>query len=435
MHTVGRPKLTTNVMVQHIINKRNSKPKSAFTSIMLTLLLFSYLFQYSLSFLGLPEQLHSTRVSAIILIICAISKSLIDRNNLISKYSCAYKSYKQYVKLCLSLLVFSCLQYIIIGKIEGVHLFEQMLNIILFSLPVIWAIQVIFKDLSYFMKILLWVGIIQSIIIVICLSSPNVAQLIDLTFNRSADDWIALHRTGYAGGIGCITSSGVVRFSLSLVACVYLYIKEKRWVYLGVYIALFIVSSFIARTGLLYGIIGLFFILKGVSFRYKIIVVLFLVIASSLILCSVPSDQITQIMDEQLFRYTYLYEDGLNDAFFSKYFKGDATSIPMLNLDTFFGTGMVSGKAGNGQIVNVDGGYLRLYSAIGLLCTLVYYLCVFSCFYNLIKRANNYVLKCTMLFLTISLVIAEFKEMAFISVWALSFYFSIAMLVYKPITK
>ncbi len=199
-----------------------------------TILLFSFIYQFSLSFLGIPEVLHSSRISSVALIFFAIIHGLGKKGvKLVGLGKYPLKPpYRSFLWLVAFLTLFSFLQYQVIGKLEGIHLFECMMNIVIFTIPVTWAILNLFDKLDDLMIVILLTGVIQSAIILICIIEPSLSTVIDLTFNANLLDFTQDHRTWYAGGIGCITSTGVIRYSTCLIPCVYFYFNKRKNSYL-----------------------------------------------------------------------------------------------------------------------------------------------------------------------------------------------------------
>lgn len=397
--------------------------------VIMTLLLFSYIYQYNLSFIGVPESFHSTRLSALLIIIVSIFYRLKKKHYNTYK-TFGYVKLKLYLVACVILTLFSFILYICIGKQQGFHIFEYMANILIFGIPVIWALSVIFDKLEDFMLVLVLVGILQSISIILCLSSPIFSQIIDSTFNSHMEEFFRQHRGGYAGGIGCITSAGVVKFSLSLIACVHLFLKSKKVLYLIIFIILSIIATLISRTGLIIVVLGMYFIIRSLTSKQivKMVITLFTFV---FLIFLIPKELLDDFISTRFYRYSELFESGLKQNFFDAYFHGSTTIIPPINLETILGTGMLSGISGNGYRVNVDGGFLRTYSAIGLPLTIVFYTWLFYQMYSIYRFSRNQIDKQSILLLIIVLLVAEFKEMTFVTVWSLSMFYSVSILVYK----
>ena len=177
---------------------------------------------------GLPAQWHSTRIGAIGIIFYGILMS-IGNNNKLSNCPIARKSLSGYLKLIGLLLVYSFIQFELIGKIEGIHLLEMIMNIVLFTIPVIWALNKIFEDLDSFLEVLILVGIVQSVFIIACLANDSFALVLDMAVNNMESETHNANqlRAGYAGGVGCITALVMILFSTGLFAAAYLYVKRS----------------------------------------------------------------------------------------------------------------------------------------------------------------------------------------------------------------
>jgi hypothetical protein len=131
---------------------------------------------------------------------------------------------------------------------------------------------------------------------------------------------------------------------------------------------------------------------------------------------------------ERFYRYENLRENGFRGDFFDGYIGAESTRYPKLGLDTFWGTGMMSGKSGRGDVVNVDGGPLRVYSAIGLLMTIVVYLMLIRILFliskGLYKRNGQYLLYT----FAVLILIGDFKEPTLLSIWPMTLFFTVAYL-------
>lgn len=390
---------------------------------------FFYIYQVNFTFLGMPAALHSRRIAAIILITCGIVAS--SKTNKQKHPSGAFKkNLKKYIYLCVFLTIFSFLQLRVIGKVEGVHLFDAMLNIALFGLPVYWALIKIYSCLDDLMHVLIIVTAIQTVIIILCLSNDSFAALMDLTFNFSEkDEGNSFLRSSYAGGIGCIAAPGAILYSLGLFASSYLYVIKRKLYYLLIFTVFAIVSTMIARTGLLFDIICILYILKegkslkkAVSFAIPGVVVL--LIGFSII----STNSKEGFLDDRYKRYISLKEEGLRESFFEGYFKDDETYYPSLSLETLFGTGMLYGKSGRGDIVHVDGGPLRIYSAVGILLAIIVYIVIINILLNTSKVVHYNTRSYFLYAFSIILLVADFKEPTFFTVWPMPIFFTIAFL-------
>ena len=409
-----------------------SKSRSLFFYILYTILLFMYIYRFNLSVIGIPNQIHSRRISSIIIIIIGILNYFRNRDkfHFIRNNTC-YAQFKKYCKICAFITLYALCLFIYIGKNgSGVHLVEYMLNICIFSIPVTFVLCNIFRDIDEFAKILIYVGILQSVIIIACLADASLANVIDITFNDTGEsDYNAAHRFGYAGGIDCITATGVIKYSTALLATVYMYCKYKKPVFLFTFIFFSIINSMIARTGILFDAICFLFVLYG-GLNRKVIAnfLIPILLVGGVIYMIVENQNNKQFLNERYQRAITLREEKTNDKFFEQYLDGD---YPPLSPETFMGVGMISGQSGNGYWVNIDGGPLRVYSSIGIIFSILFYISIFTILYKCIKVQIIKSDKLFMYLVAIIYLLGDIKEMTFLNTWPMSIYFIIAVLLEK----
>ena len=390
-----------------------------------TFLLFMYIYQIKLSTFGIPEQLISPRLAAICLIVYGLLfyfKQIRIKN---TKYSpLSSKEYRKYALIMVFLTGYGYLLYMSIGIREGDSFFVTMANICLFTLPVIWILTKIFKNIDDFFIALVLVGVAQSILIIICLIDKSFAALLDMTFN---DTYSPNLRGGYAGGLSCIAALGLIRYSVSILAVCYLYVKYKKVFLLLLFSVFAVLATMIARTGAIIDIICIVFIVAS-SANNKIL--LRLLIPTFLIVLIVylilDTGDYNEFLSERYSRMSDLKETGLRKNFFDGYFSG--SYIP-LELETLFGVGVVSGLSGNGYLVNIDGGFLRIYSAIGPILSI----CVYAYLYrSILKTSSIFARKSEKYFMWlffVFFVIADFKEITFFLVYPMCIFFVSAILM------
>ena len=459
--------VVTNSGQKTIVRKEKTVP--VFLLFFYGIVTFFYIYQVSFAFLGVPPVFHSQRIAAAILVFCGfvavVFRNKKKHNNAgirknksypLNNNDCVngrqkkeylsekkrkharvvYKKIVQtYIILCIFLIVFSYLQLVVIGKEYGFHLFDAMLNIALFGIPIYWAHTKIYRNLDSFMYVLVFVTAIQTVFIILCLYNDSFAAIIDLTLNYS-DEENAAHiqhlRTGYAVGAGCFAAPGAIRYSLGLLAVSYLYVKKRKWVFLLVFAIFSIVSSMVARTGLLFVFVCIVYILKqGKSIKKALSFIIPGVVVVLLAFVYISSHSDKGFLDDRYKRYVALKEDGVNESFFNSYFHDKDTYYPKLSIDTFFGTGMLNGKSGKGDLVHVDGGPLGVYSAMGLLLTIVFYSIIIS----ILFKSSGQVYKTTRQYFlfafTILLLLGDFKEPSFLTIWPMPFFLTFAYLGLK----
>lgn len=384
-----------------------------------------YVYQIKLSTFGIPEQLISPRLAAICLMAFGLLfffKQIRKKN---TKYSpMASKEFRKYALIMLLLTGYGYLLYMSIGIREGDSFFVTMANICLFTLPVIWILTKIFKNIDDFFITLVLVGVVQSVLIIICLIDKSFAALLDFTFN---DTYSPNLRGGYAGGLSCIAALGMIRYSVSILAVCYLYIKYKK-VYLLLLFSIFaVIASMIARTGVIIDLICIVFIVAcsaNSKMLLRLLIPAFLI--ALVVYLILDTGNYNEFLSERYSRMSNLKETGLRKNFFDGYFSG--SYIP-LEFETLFGVGVVSGMSGNGYLVNIDGGFLRIYSAIGPILSI----CVYAYLYRtILKTSSIFARKSEKYFMWLFfafLVIADFKEITFFLVYPMCIFFVSAILM------
>lgn len=266
-------------------------------------------------------------------------------------------------------------------------------------------------------SILFLVSIIQAIIIFATILSPSIAEIVDnLPINSSQYfTYSTMRKMGYQSGIACITSTGSLQLSMGLIACVYFILnRSKNGAYIFAFFFLSVIMTTVSRTGLLLAIAALIIIMfsKRSSKKYRVIGVLLLVFFVALII--IPLTNLGGSLSVIFSRLIRTKEIGLYNSFFDGYFQTGSfiteRGIPPITWKTILGVGITSGTSGNGVYINADGGFFRLYAALGL-PTAIITICYL--FFGAIKNTRsikeNSLRIVAIVFVTF-LIIGEFKE-------------------------
>lgn len=402
-----------------------------------TICMFFYIYQANLTFLGLPIITSSVQLSWGVMALYALIVTVIGSNSKqkmsLKSYS-TYRRWKKHVRCFLFLFIYALLLLVIVGYGKGDNISEAVLKIFIYGISMFWIWSKMFNSIDEFMKVLLYTGILQAIVIFYCLINPYFVLLIDATLNYSPEALsnnmsISEIRELYAGGIGCITSSGLIKYTLTcLIPCTYFCVKNESWFYLLLFLPLAFCATMLARTGLIFVIIlVLFIVFKRFHGQSAIQLSVISVIALFLIVFLFSSQKYSRFVEERFFRYESLKEGG-SQGFFNAYFYGDNALYPPINADTFWGVGVTSGKSANGYEVNVDGGPMRLYSAIGIIGCLLFYFLVISNQVKTIRLIMNKNNRHLLWLLFVCLIISEWKEVTFMAFWPLPFFFYLCFL-------
>lgn len=387
---------------------------------LMVFLLFFYIYEFNFEVFALPTFITSRRVVVLLLIILLMFRSIAKngriRTSLLTNES-VRSICKEQLVLQIVLLCYSVLLIMAIGSGEGEKITADIIKYICFSVLPIYLFYMYFNNLKQMMGALMVVTIIQTLIIIACLISPNFANSLDHTFASGETlEYITSHRSMYAGGLSCITAPGAFKYSLGIIACVYFILEQKKTVYLIPFFVFSVVIVMIARTGLILAALGAVVVLyepikaKKFSYFLKAGVSILAIIAMGIALLYIFD--LGEFFTNRLKRLILLFENGVKKEFFDYYFNGEniGNKYVKINADTFWGIGITSGVAGNGVEVNVDGGFLRLLAALGVPMCSIFYLVFISFVFRMQRHVTTMGVKYTMLFFAIILLAAEFKE-------------------------
>lgn len=393
--------------------------------------MFFYIYQCDFSFIGMPAALHSSRLSAVIIIIWAIICSFFKPIVRIKSCGISGGAYKRIIGLFIFAFIYSLFLTFFQDGGEGEYIYLTFINFFIFStLPTIALLQ-IFERAEDFLYVLLWVGVIQTFCIWLCLLVPSFKLIVDLTFNKALE--FDAFRDSYAGGIGCITAPGFLRYATGLFACLYFILSTGKIKYILLFIVFGITGAMVARTGVLvFFISSLIALLYFLSSRRLSTIATTLFIAVILLLSiGLIIGKNASFFEDRFGRLNYLLETGANDAFFSKYFDASDTYIPPINGETIIGTGLLSGVTHTGQRINVDGGYIRVYAALGLPIAIFFYLFIFWNLYRVSVVQRNKNQRFSLLFLFILILLGEFKEFYILNQYIILVFFVVSCLFYQ----
>lgn len=376
-----------------------------------SILLFLYVYTFSLS------DNFSFLITERISIILVFSFLLLANQRMVFRFGFVDKQFRKIWAFQCFMLIYVLILLLIRGSGTSITYVEALVNYIVFALLAYFTFSRFFVSVDELMQCFLIISLFQSIVILLTIISPSFAILIDESIvNRySYFDYQLLRAGGYQGGLACITSTGTFQLSLGLIACIYRICKGNRvgW-YSFLYIFIVFISTTVARTSLVLGVVGFVFIfIWQIKNKEKNTSKPILIMIAILLLAYLLAN-ITGILDQlpDLFsRLLSLKTRGLEDGFFNMYFRitdGD-NGIPALSWDTLFGLGIVQGYSGNGIYVMSDGGYIRTYAAIGLILAVINYVMILAVSLKCRKYLSNIDKFICVVFVAF-LLIGEFKE-------------------------
>ena len=400
--------------------------------VVLTILMFFYMFPFHLVPFGIPDQLNTNRIASFSFLLIAIIIRF--RRGPKKMEGVAYKEWRSIVLFHIPVFFYMVLLIWMNGLKEGLDMATILINDAFTIFIQVYALFNIFDDVSDFLKVVLYAVLVQTVIIWFSVIDPTYALTIDTLFNQS--EKIIENREYYAAGLGCMAAPGLLVYYLGMIACIYFAIKRKSsWLVL-LYTIMVVTAVMIARTGLLLGIIGYVFLLINLKNKLSSVLgsVLLVFIATSVIFLLIGKGEILTFFESRFIRLIGLFNESEQIqsvselSFFQGYFHASDTYIPPLSFDTLIGTGITSGSTKTGIHVNVDGGYIRLYVAYGLILAVFFYIFLAKKLIKTCKGSSDKIIKAILLLTIVLVFIGEFKEWYIYSSCVLVFYFVIALL-------
>jgi hypothetical protein len=376
----------------------------------------TFFFVYSFSpFSAFPSLTTDRLVILLLAVLCCFKGGIIIRRN-----SQSLRSFLLFLAMQVFITVYCVVLLFFIGIGTGVTLLSYSVNFVIFFGIGFFLISDFFVSIQETMRVLLFVTLFQCLVILLCMVNQPFCSFVDSTFNANSSWNYPLMRSGgYNAGIACITSTGVFQLCWGLIGCLYFLLHRegsRYFLFSFLYVFISIVMTLVARTGFFLSLICL--IILGVatlSSRNKKLKQDFIICWAILFAFSVLGILLLISMgkfDSIFHRFSTLFTGGFSE-FFIEYFSATNTVIPALSIETLFGTATVSGMSGNGVYINADGGFVRMYCALGLpLCVLYYLFFVYLLLRMTIKQKfrQSFFLNLT---LFICLLLLEFKEMHF----------------------
>lgn len=394
-----------------------------------SILMFFYIYAVSLKVFGIPDAVHSSRLSAVIILFWGLFSYRKRGGFKMLKSKCEYDKIS---RLIIITFLYTLIVSILIGFGNGTNYVFTSLDSLLFSILPFVAFLLLFEDIDEFAKVMIMVTLLQAICIVLATFIPAVSFFFtevlgtDQGYGENRD--LELYRASYASGLSCFTSEGVCKFTIGLVACSYKFLSTRKIRYVILYIVFSVVNAMLARTGLIMSLIGVlmmawYYLRKG-RLKFSTFVGLAVVFYASLLIW----ENMTADFYDRFKRFDELKEAEGFESFFKAYLSGE---FPPISLETIMGTSLISGVSGNGVRVHVDGGYLKNYVALGLPLAIFTYFYIFRSIFRVLKIFKNTCVYYVILFYFFYLLFAEFKEYFLLYRGSIMLFFLFAVLAEK----
>ncbi len=297
---------------------------------------------------------------------------------------------------------------------QGVYSENNMLVLLLYAVIFPMMLMPLFRDTLQFAKCQWHVTLIQSVIVLAGRLFLDFRMFIFMHFAYDDGRLENGIRQGIRSvGIDISGSAGSVVLFVGLMCAVYLFFHAKGGKKEQILIEYFIVMAallFMGRLGLYFGLAGLAavcwicMIRKDACFRIIFLLAIFSCAAITVYVFLSEDSGNVQSWFHWIMELTRLFDkQGTLAAI-----RGQ--NIPPLTIETLFGTGMNYGVTPSGLVLNHDSGYVRMYTAIGLVGCVYYYSMIYGYYlagiYKIKDRTGRRIYFC---FLA-AVVIFELKE-------------------------
>ncbi len=414
---------------------QNLKRKNSIQMFVNNFLLFFFIYDIYKS--ALPTVITSRRMVILIglgiIVVRNLGKLPISKLFLMNKYL------KSVWYLNGIVLLYSTILYMFIGRGDGHHILNDSIVFIYVVLGGCFVFFNLYNNFNDFISGLLTVTLIQAVIIFMFFFMPSLQNISD-SFFEFPEYALIFRARGYYTGISCAGAPGMFKLIPGIFACIYfLQEKNKSVVKYGLYFVFISVASIIiARSGLVIVLIGLIMLVMirgkdiGVKKKLKIVFLFIFLFLIALIVIYVYG--LNDALSSVFWRLLRLKEVGLYEGFFKFYIgRGEFSHsvLPPIIKETIIGTGITSGTSANGITIIMDGGYARLYVALGLPMAIVFYILFFTSIFKSVYAISDVIVRKSFLFLAICYPICEFKEYFIYSNYLLCIYLSVYLLYFK----
>ncbi len=302
--------------------------------------------------------------------------------------------------------------------------------------------RLLFRNMEELMKALYIGVIIQSLIILLALFIPALQLFLFILIPEGSynTDFFGgvdtMNQSGYHIGLGVFTSAGSLKMAIGQIGACYFLIKSrgpKLICHLIFFLLIAVSTSIVARTGLIVSLVGLLcvFWVKRKQSDVRALKFVFMALIVPLISYFVITIFLPySFLGETFQRIINTAEDGIYDNWIVGY-TGESghNSIPPISPETIIGLGITYGVSGTGITTITDGGFLRNYSAMGLIVAVINYLIIFSFFFKQYKAVKHNEYKGVILYMFFVLLIGEFKEYYIYYISPMCFFFLIFSMI------
>ena len=316
--------------------------------------------------------------------------------------------------------------------------FEPWYIIYIFLYVVLFSVYSVkeYKSIKYFGYLLFSCFFLQAIVVFMSVLYAPVRLVILQLFNSGFEDMYekVVENGSRIMGIGLGFSTGSIICSTCGAYLTYMFLKKQLpfITYLFLYAILVAMTFFIGRTGAILELLFLVFVFvtrPKYFLKYSFVLCLLLLVLIYAISDLISSSDVANGLYYPVFKgrkLAYNYID-VSQAYYISLALDDASNPYGINnttLPTTFlinnllpssylfilGTGVMQGRLPQGDYMYSDCGYMMLYSALGIIGAIIYYLANLNLYRSVLANVKEYLPRLFMLFLVFTAFIIEYKE-------------------------
>lgn len=367
-----------------------------------------FLFIFDISLINLTNMLSTRKVILVLLLFYWILS--------IHKFSILNKtSTKMYFIFFINLMILLWLFILSLGwdfSSEAEYIHSRVIYFIIYSLVGSVLVAHFFKSMNEFIYAIILAMIFQSIIVFSQFSFESIRVFMESTFENSGN--IAYTRTDRANGLGAEGAYLSLLLSTGLFFCSYFIIIRSKieLKYILPYLIILLATMLTGRTGLYIGLsislgIGAYLLFKGFG-RYLIKIVPIIILAFFTLSFFSERVGIDQERIDGISQWaTNLFDEGLDERSVNHFMNMD---IPSISNEMLLGTGVYRGITSNNTSIQHDSGYIQMYTGLGLIFSVIFYLSLFVFLLMLLKDVEGKKLKLFLGIYIILIFIVEVKE-------------------------
>lgn len=371
-------------------------------------ILILFFFFFDISFVGMPSLISTRKIVFLLLVLYALRNKLNVITSNFTKWKGLFIS---------NLVIFAYL--FVITLINGVlgNTMSTIPNYIYFIVYTLLGALLLanyFVDIYDFLEATIGAMWIQSIFVFMEFFSKSVRQVVNNIVTPTGNvDYLTSVR---GNGLGAEAANLTLLLFLAVFSCNFIIIKKGVSLkYIISQVVMLAAMILVGKTGLL---VSLFFIV------YTVIIVLpktgkvipaIKISIIFIILITLGVFILKNIMSEadfyrQFYKFYYAITDFSSNESVNR-FKGFL--IPPISAETLIGTGIIRGYTKSGLYLWNDSGYIQMYSAMGLIFSMIFYVILFGTINKMIKdckyNADKEIINLIRMYL-LTLMIIEIKE-------------------------